>query len=217
MPAPPQLILSFPDVPAYADSDFIHAESNAAARAWLARPAEWPDRRLAIWGESGCGKTHLMHIWARRNGAEVHDGHSLRGLPTALPPSGMGIDDIDAVPDETTLFHWLNAARDAGIPVLITSREPPARLKMRLPDLASRLRAFTAVGIDPPEDALLRALLAHLLSDRQWRLESDVQDRILPLLPRAPGELRTFVARLHDAHMAAGGRVTLGLVKQLLG
>ncbi len=217
MPTPPQLILSFPDLPAYAESDFIHAESNAAARAWLARPADWPDRRLAIWGESGCGKTHLMRIWARRNGAAVYDGRSLHGLPDALPPSGIAIDDIDAVPDESALFHWLNAARDAAIPVLITSHEPPARLKLRLPDLASRLRAFTAVGIDPPEDELLRALLAHLLSDRQWRLESDVQDRILPLLPRAPGELRAFVARLHDAHMAAGGRVTLGLVKQLLG
>ncbi len=217
MPARPQLILSFPDAPAYADSDFIHAESNAAARAWLARPGEWPDSRLAIWGEAGCGKTHLMRIWARRVGAAVHDGRFLRGLPEALPPGGLGIDDIDAVPEEATLFHWLNAARDAAIPVLITSHEPPARLKVRLPDLVSRLRAFTAVGIDPPEDELLRALFAHLLSDRQWRLDSDVQDRILPLLPRAPGELRAFVARLHDAQMAVGGRVTLGLVKRLLG
>ena len=75
---------------------------------------------------------------------------------------------------------------------------------------------ITAVGIDPPEDALLRALLAHLLSDRQWRLDLDVQERILPLLPRQPGQLREFIARLDRSQLAAGGRVTLALVKGIL-
>lgn len=216
MPHAPQLILSFPDAPSYGESDFIHAESNAAVRAWLARPSEWPDRRLAIWGEPGCGKTHLMHIWARRAGAAVWAGRDLKGLPDDVPSGGIGIDDIDTVPDPVTLFHWLNAARDAAAPVLITSRLPPARLTAGPPDLISRLRAFTAVGIDPPEDDLLRALLAHLLSDRQWRLDTGVQDRMLPLLPRQPARLRLFVARLADAQMATGGRVTMGLVKDVL-
>ena len=216
MPEVPQLLLPFSAEPAYAEADFIHAESNAAARAWIARPAEWPERRLAIWGEAGCGKTHLMHVWAGRVGASVWAGSALRGLPDRLPAGGIGIDDIDFVPDETTLFHWLNVARDAQVPVLIASKAPPARLPTRLPDLASRLRAFTAVGIDPPEDSLLRALLAHLLSDRQWRLDLDVQERILPLLPRQPGQLRDVVARLDRAQLAGGGRVTLGRVKAIL-
>lgn len=216
MPKVPQLLLPFSDEPDYAEADFIHAESNAAARAWIARPAEWPERRLALWGEAGCGKTHLMHIWAGRVGATVWAGAALRGLPDRLPVGGIGIDDVDTVPDETTLFHWLNAARDAQVPVLIASRAPPGRLPVRLPDLASRLRAFTAVGIDPPEDTLLRGLLAHLLSDRQWRLDSGVQDRILPLLPRQPARLREFVTYLNRAQLAAGGRVTLGLVKGIL-
>ena len=216
MPRASQLLLPFADEPAYAESDFIHAESNAAARAWIARPDEWPDRRLAIWGDAGCGKTHLMHIWAARVGASIHAGAVLRGLPERLPAGGIGIDDVDTVRDEIALFHWLNAARDAGVPVMVASRVPPARLPIRLPDLVSRLRAFTAVGIDPPEDDLLRGLLAHLLSDRQWRLDVDVQQRILPLLPRQPARLREVVARLDRTQLAAGGRVTVGLVKAVL-
>ena len=216
MPTQPQLLLPFPRETRYAEADFIHAESNAAARAWIARPSDWPDRRLAVWGDEGCGKTHLMHIWAGRTGAVLWTGAALRGLPEQLPAGGIGIDDIDAVPDEATLFHWLNAARDAQVPVLIASRMPPARLPIQLPDLASRLRAFTSVGIDPPEDALLRALLAHLLSDHQWRLDLDVQARILPILPRKPGRLRDFVARLHHAQLAAGGRVSVRLVTEIL-
>jgi chromosomal replication initiation ATPase DnaA len=214
--AAPQLILPFAVAPDYAEADFIHAESNAAARAWLCRPAEWPERRLALYGEAGCGKTHLMHIWARRVGATIFPAEAVRGVPGRLPAGGIGIDDADRVAEETSLLHWLNAARDAGVAVLLSSRVPPARLTVRLPDLGSRLRAFTSVGIDRPEDALLRGLLAHLLSDRQWQLGVDVQERILPLLPRQPALLRTFVGRLDAAQLAAGGRVTVGMVRAVL-
>ena len=53
-----------------------------SACAWLRRTADWPDRRLAIWGESGRGKTHLLHIWAAAHGcrALVRD-RRWRGLP----------------------------------------------------------------------------------------------------------------------------------------
>jgi chromosomal replication initiation ATPase DnaA len=216
MAGPRQLLLPFPEEPRYEADDFIPATSNAAALAWLERPAEWPERRLAIWGQEGCGKTHLMRIWAGRTGAAIYPGPGLRGLPGSLPAGGIGIDDADAVPDETTLFHWLNAARDALVPVLITTRVPPAHLPVRLPDLASRLRAFTAVGIDPPEDALLRALLAHLLSDRQWRLDAQFQDWLLPQLPRTPAALREVVAYLDRLLLASGARITHKLVAELL-
>jgi chromosomal replication initiation ATPase DnaA len=50
--------------------------------------------------------------------------------------------------------------------VLLAARTPPAHWPVRLPDLASRLRATTAVEIAPPEDSLLRSLLARLLAER---------------------------------------------------
>ena len=64
-----QLNLSIFRAPRFAEGDFRHAASNADAWAWLGRTQEWPDHRLALWGEAGCGKTHLLHIWARRTGA----------------------------------------------------------------------------------------------------------------------------------------------------
>ena len=69
--------------------------------------------------------------------------------------------------DETALLHLLNAAGEAGLPILLAAPAPPSRWPVRLPDLASRLRAITAVEIGPPEDALLRTLLARLLAERQ--------------------------------------------------
>ena len=71
-----QLALPFAHRPRFARADFVAAASNAEALAWLdrGRDARWPDHRLALWGEAGCGKTHLLQLWARD-----HDEHETRG------------------------------------------------------------------------------------------------------------------------------------------
>ena len=117
---------------------------------------------------------------------------SLTGLPE-LPAAGVALDDADAVADERALLHLLNAAGEAGVPVLLAARLPPSRWSARLPDLASRLRAITAVEIGPPEDTLLRTLLARLLADRQLRLPESVQEWLLRRLPRSAAALRDAV------------------------
>ena len=210
-----QLPLPFsPDV-RFAAVDFREAPSNEAARAWLARTDDWPDHRLLLWGGSGCGKTHLLHIWAARIGAALWSGPELRGLPD-LPERGIAIDVADAVADETALFHLLNAAREAGLPLLLAGRTPPSRWTIGLPDLASRLRAITAVEIGLPEDELLRALLARLLADRQLRLAEPVQDWLLLRLPRSAAALGEAVALLDEAALAARRDITVPLAREVL-
>ncbi len=188
-------MLPFPYQPGFAAADFLPAPSNEAALIWLDRTAGWPEHRLLLWGEAGCGKTHLLHLWASRTGATVLFGSALQGLPT-LPPHGLAVDDADLATDETALFHLLNAAREAALPVLLAARTPPARWDITLPDLASRLRAVTAVEIGTPEDSLLHALLARLLADRQLAVPAALQDWMLLRLPRTAAALREAVARL---------------------
>jgi len=203
-----QLPLPFPHQPAYAAADFLAAPSNEAALTWLDRTPDWPDCRLALWGEPGCGKTHLLRLWAGRRGAAVLAGPDLLGLPAVPPAGGVALDDADAMAEEPALLHLLNAAREARLAVLLAARTPPARWPVRLPDLASRLRAVTAVEIMPPEESLLRALLLRLLADRQLAVRPDLQDWLLLRLPRSPAALREVVARLDQAALAAGGGVT---------
>jgi chromosomal replication initiation ATPase DnaA len=203
-----QFPLPFPHHPAYAAADFLAAPSNQDALTWLDRTDEWPDHRLALWGEPGCGKTHLLRLWAARRGATLLAGQDLRGLPDQPPAGGAAIDDADAIAEEPALLHLLNAAREAQCPILLAARTPPARWPLSLPDLASRLRAITAVEILPPEDSLLRALLLRLLSDRQLAMGQGLQNWLLLRLPRSPAALHEAVARLDQAALAAGGAVT---------
>ena len=139
---------------------------------------------------------------------------ALSGLPE-LPAAGIAIDDADAVADEDALLHLLNAAGEAGLPVLLAARTPPARWAAHLPDLASRLRAMTAVEIGPPEDTLLRTLLARLLADRQLRVPEPgagmagaapaAQRRGAARCGRAPGCRGTRAAPQHHGAVRGPG------------
>lgn len=216
MSAHRQLALPFAHDPELHEADFIAAPSNAAARAWLERSGAWPERRLCLWGEAGGGKSHLLRVWARREGAAWREGPGLRGLPGLPVGRALVVDDADAPAEERALLHLLNAAAEAGLPVLLAGRAPPARWNLALPDLASRVRAITAVGLGAADDELLVTLLARLAADRQLALPNGLGPWLLARLPRTPGCLREAVARLDRAALASGGKLTRGLAAAVL-
>jgi chromosomal replication initiation ATPase DnaA len=211
-----QLTLKFPVRQRFAAADFLQAPCNAAALTWLARTADWPNRRLALWGEAGNGKTHLMHVWAERSGAVLLRGPALHGLPDLPMGGGIALDEADATENEPAMLHLLNAASEAGLPVLMAGRAPPSRWKTYLPDLASRLRAVAAVEIGAPDDDLLRALLIRLAKERQLVLSDAVHEWLLRRLPRTPAALREAMAQLDDAGLASGSAITRVLAASAL-
>ena len=196
----------------------IEAGSNGAARAWLARTPDWPQRRLAIWGPVGCGKSRLLADWAAREGARLLSGPALR---FELPSCGLAIDDADRAPP-LAMLHMLNAALEAGYAMLLAAPMPPARWgnqqhgMANLPDLTSRLRAITAVAIEAPEDEMLRALLARLLAERQLRPAEATLDWLLIRLPRTHAAIAEAVERLDRAGQALGAAISPALARQAL-
>ena len=217
-PRPPagwrQLPLPFSHQPHYTAADLFEAPCNAAALAWLRRTADWPQLRLALWGAEGCGKTHLLHVWAARNGAALLSGAALSGEP-ALPGRPLAIDDADTA-RERPLLHLLNAAAEAGQPVLLSGRTAPARWAVALPDLSSRLRSIVAVEIGHADEVLLRSLLARLLAERQLVVAEAVQDWLLLRLPRTPAALRAAAERLDRTALASGRKITRAMAAATL-
>jgi len=210
-----QLALPLPIAASFDARDVIADASNEAALSWLAKPEAWPLGRLALYGAAGVGKTHLARAAAARFGWRWLDGMGLRGLP-APAPQGNVIDDADCVADEAALFHLINLCAERGESLLLIGREAPARWPVRLPDLASRLRATQAVGVGSASDALLRALLSKFFADRQLRVEPDVQAWLLTRLPRDAASLVEAVARLDRAALGLGGRITRPLARMAL-
>ncbi len=213
---PTQLPLPLARPPSSARADWIPDASNAEALAWLAAPGTWPLCRLALFGPAGTGKTHLLRIAAAEQGWRLIDGAALTEDLALAPAAGTALDAADQA-GQAALFHLINQAAEARAPLLLAARLPPARWATTLPDLSSRLRATQAVGLAEPSDALLAALLAKHLADRQLRLDAAVQSWLLARLPRDAASLAAAVATLDEAALAHAAPITRPFARQVLG
>jgi chromosomal replication initiation ATPase DnaA len=187
--------------PTYAREDFVVAEGNRQALAWIDRWPDWPAPALSLNGPTGCGKTHLGRIWAARSGAIVMTGADLDGLSVADLTSlaatspAIVIEGAERAP-ERGLFHLYNLMRERGGFLLLISAEPPARWSIVLPDLASRLRAAPAVALAPPDDELLGSIILKQLSDRQLHAGPGVVQYLVSHMERSAETARRAVAAL---------------------
>src|SRR5262249_17386434 len=150
---------------------FLVSDSNRAAFELIERWPDWPARAVVLHGSAGCGKTHLAHLWCARSSALLVQGAGLARLEDL--PISVAVDDADRT-DERLLVHLYNLALEPGGSLVWTMQGPPARLTIDLADLGSRLRSLPIVGIAPPDDELLKAVLAKHFADRQLRVAPEV-------------------------------------------
>ncbi|MSP89263.1 MAG: DNA replication protein [Alphaproteobacteria bacterium] len=214
-----QLLLALGHRAARAREDFLVADSNAAAVAWVDRWPDWPGPGLALYGAAGCGKSHLAHVFAARSDARVVGPEAIQSaaVPGLLTDrTAWAIDDADRNCDERGLLHFLNAIAEQRGHVLLTARAAPARWAVALPDLASRLAAMPAVAIAPPNDALLAAVLVKLFADRQLMIGVDVIDYLTGRIERSFAAASAMVERLDRAALAERRAVTVPLVRRVL-
>ena len=127
------------------------------------------------------------------------------------------VDGVEGSIDETGLFHLINAAREGGGHVLLTSRRFPAAWGVRLPDLASRLKAATIVEIAEPDDLLLTAVVTKLFADRQVQVEPHVVSYIVNRIERSLSTAMNVVERLDQAALSRKTRITRALAAEIIG
>ena len=168
--APQQLAFDLVYRAALGRDDFLVGPANSAAVDAIDGWQAWSQNALAISGPAGAGKTHLVEVWRSGSSALRVPAAELEEpiVQRAVAAGALAVENIDlGIADEQTLFHLFNLARERRLSLLVTSRALPGELDVRLPDLRSRLRAMALVRIEPPDAALLRALLVKLLADRQ--------------------------------------------------
>jgi chromosomal replication initiation ATPase DnaA len=220
-PLPPrQLALALGHDTSFAREDFLEGPSNAAALGLIERWPDWPDRLLVVTGPEGSGKSHLAAIWADTTGARFLAARSLaQANPrAALSTGALVIEDVagNAI-DERALFHLINLAREEGAFVLVTAPTAPSGWTLRVPDLASRLRALPVVALGAPDDALLRAVLVKLFADRQLAVDESLLGYLANRIERSFAAARAIVERLDREALRLRRPVTRALAAEILG
>lgn len=201
--------------------DFMVAPSNAVALAMIDSWENWDQGKFVLSGPPASGKTHLVHVWAAMTGARVIPAHALPQLDLAqIATCPVAIEDVPAINDDaeaqTALFHLHNMLQAAQIPLLMTGQANPRTWAMSLPDLQSRIDAAGHAALDPPDDALLAAVLAKLFADRQLVPKKSVIPYLVRRMERSFDAARRIVGELDQRSLATGKPVSRKMVKALL-
>ena len=217
---PKQLAFDLPLDPRYGREDFLVSPSNERAYALIERWPDWPDPILHLTGPKGSGKSHLASIWATAARAWTIDSFEVSGdrVPHLVSNGALVVEDADrGERDEAALFHLLNLSRERGGFVLLTSAAPVDAWGIRTPDLLSRLRMAPAVSLDPPDDALLKAVLVKLFVDRQLVVDTSVVEFLAPRIERSLAQAAETVMALDREALSRGRRITRAMAAGILG
>ncbi|MEJ8475258.1 hypothetical protein [Roseibium algae] len=215
---PRQLPLDLPHEEALGRDDYLVGSSNRAALDLLERWPDWPSDVIVLAGPVGSGKTHLVEAWHQEVGASTISAVDLSvdSVTDLISAGAVAVEDAHRGVEETALFHLLNAARQADVRVLITSRTWPTAWSLKLPDLISRLRAATPVEILEPDDDLLRQVLVKLFSDRQIVIDSGVVDYLVVRMERSLGVACRAVEAIDREALAGRVKITKPLAGRVL-
>ncbi len=219
--APRQIPLDLGHVPGHSRDEMVVSDANRSAVALVDSWPDWPASAVVLAGPAGSGKSHLAAIWAEQADAIAIDtsdsGSWARSLERCLERRGPAlVDDADLRLDEEALFHLMNAVRASGAHLLLTSRRFPSAWGVRLPDLASRLKAAATVEISEPDDHLLAAVITKLFSDRQVEVEPHVVQFLVRRIERSLSTAIDVVDRLDRAALEQKTRITRTLAAQTL-
>ncbi|MFV2056748.1 MAG: DnaA regulatory inactivator Hda [Thiohalomonadales bacterium] len=187
------------------------------------------ENMMYIWGESGVGKTHLLHGLCQLSRLQRQ---SIAYIPMSLPEINIQylqslenvpiicIDDIHLIaskPDwQLAYFHLYNQIRDRGHKLLVSANAPPSRIDIALSDLRTRFAwglVYQVQGLDDRGKSMALKQQAHA---RGFELSDQVIQYLLSHYSRDTHFLFSILNKLDQASMAAQRKITIPFVKKIL-
>lgn len=186
------------------------------------------DRMLYLWGRAGSGKSHLLQALCHKVNAKKKDSIYLQDLGNHSPEilhslesfSLVCLDDIhEVIGDESwelDLFHLMNSVKDGDTRLVVSASTTSARLNIRIPDLASRLRAAVAIETDALDDGQKVGMLMRRANNRGFALNDEVARFILDRSPRDMHHLIELLGKLEMETLRQQKKLTIPFVKKTL-
>ncbi len=191
---PRQIAFDFAAPPARFDNFVVGRNAEAVARL---RTLDFP-AVIYLWGESGCGKSHLL------------------AAVSAQAPVVVADDAQDLAPAaQEALFDAFNATLTGGPKLVVAGDRAPLQLNLR-EDLRTRLGAGLVYALHPLSDDEKRVAILGAARERGMPIGDEFVDYLLNHFRRDMRSLMAVLDALDRYSLAAKRAVTLPLLRELL-
>jgi len=185
--------------------------------------------QIYLWGESGCGKSHLLRACCLTTGPYGKNCHYLdlqqtdpdHGLPQQFSDKAvLAVDNLHLLAgDEQREQLWLEGfelGRSLGQRWLLAAPQAPALCGFTLPDLISRFESGTVYQLQQPQEEQKRLALQQRAKELGFDLSKQVLDYLLLRSVRDMHALFAVLEQLDTASLVQQRKVTVPLLRQLL-
>ncbi|MGO9514428.1 MAG: DnaA regulatory inactivator Hda [Steroidobacteraceae bacterium] len=202
---------------------------NAEILSALRGPSRDP---LWLWGNRGCGKTHLLQAVCAAAGAtapEATAAYFPLDRSAALPPQALlgfescrvlCIDDVDAVAGdlewEQALFRLFNEASELRSRMIFAARSAPRQVEWRLDDWRSRAAACIVYQVRDLDETGRAEALKLRAAQRGLQLPPETLEYLLKRMPRDLPSLLEILEELDEASLVAQRRLTVPFIRDAL-
>ena len=165
-------------------------------------------------GPKKSGKSFLGSIWLKKYNAIIYKKNFKQVIKTY---SNVLIDDFNNRFDNEEMFHILNHCKLNNLKTLIISTKNINELKIKLPDLSSRLKSFLLFTINRPDDDMLLKILTKLFIERQFIIKShELFEYIIKRADRSYEDIQIIVEKLDNLSLEKKRQLTIPLIKEIL-
>lgn len=200
--------------------NFIAGDNAAAVHAL--EQAVAGDAHVYVWGEPGCGRTHLLRAAvaaaqeAGRPARWLHAGEAESTLPET-PTLLLAVDDIEQLSEAAriALFNSFNRARERHQTLILAGNSPPRTLDMR-EDLRTRIGQCVGFELVALDDATRGDILTMLARRRGMDLGEEITAFLLRHGRRDLPSLIRVLDALDRASLERKRPVTLPLLRDLI-
>ncbi|MDR2000614.1 MAG: DnaA regulatory inactivator Hda [Zoogloeaceae bacterium] len=174
-----------------------------------------------LWGPAGCGKSHLLAATAAaaagHRPAHFFAAADIGSDIVTAPRMLLAIDDAQQLGDaaQIALFRVFNAARLAGLTLILAGDEPPARLRLR-EDLRTRIGQAMIYEMKTLSDAEKSAALTRHALMRGMKVDIGLIHYLLSRGRRDLPSLMAVLDSLERATLEQQRPATLPLLKEIM-
>ena len=214
-----QLIFKFPFSKKYYEQDFFVSKNNFSAFKLIESWPAWPGKWLNIFGDSGSGKTHLAKILEKKiDKIKIINAKNVNNeiIKNFNDIDCLIIDNFKNNIDEELFYSILNQSKQLDKFILVNSIVSLKKIKFKLVDLQSRINSFLYIGIELPNDDLLKVIISKNLSDKQISINPKILDYIINNVERSYEKMFKFLKELDELSLSTGKSININLIKKVL-